>query len=636
MSPYLHRALIAVLLLISCIVNRAEAGSLAKSDVERMVDYFYTVGEIQADLPVYPLFVKDPASPEAKPELKAYVFESLDFAPVRGYSGKPINVLIIMDLSGNFLKLRLLEHREPLFLDAAGTQKLERFASQYKGLSARHNVEIGPFNDPGLRNEQTATVKGVQQGTISIKAINRAILTTAAAVATAKLKNGADENPAAYTLPKESKDAKEIKEAKETKDIKEAKEAKAQAVVEDVKPVTSITPPVSAVAEISKAERKPAAGAVASPAESAFSPSEKSGVNPSPVMPKEQSDRDPATNARNVEAEAPISPLALRSGPTDEPVPQPRSAVEDTSEMQGWIDAWRARWVHIAILLTGLAVLSIALFAQRRFSADSARFRQMRTLYLLFTLGFIGWTAQGQLTVVNITAAIESLATGGDLSFLMNDPITVILWVFVGITLLVWGRGTFCGWLCPFGALQELISLLAQAAGIRQRRLRAALDARLKWIKYLILATLLISLYVAPPVAELGSEVEPFKTAISLYFMRDWPYVLWAVSCLLLGIVVYRGYCRYICPLGAALASVNFLQRWSWIPRRDVCGTPCQTCRHRCEYQAISPAGKVDYSECFQCLDCVSIYQDSQRCFPLIQQRRAENSGTSIIVLKRV
>jgi polyferredoxin len=178
--------------------------------------------------------------------------------------------------------------------------------------------------------------------------------------------------------------------------------------------------------------------------------------------------------------------------------------------------------------------------------------------------------------------------------------------------------------------------LLAQAAGIRQRRLRAALDARLKWIKYLILATLLISLYVAPPVAELGSEVEPFKTAISLYFMRDWPYVLWAVSCLLLGIVVYRGYCRYICPLGAALASVNFLQRWSWIPRRDVCGTPCQTCRHRCEYQAISPAGKVDYSECFQCLDCVSIYQDSQRCFPLIQQRRAENSGTSIIVLKRV
>ena len=77
--------------------------------------------------------------------------------------------------------------------------------------------------------------------------------------------------------------------------------------------------------------------------------------------------------------------------------------------------------------------------------------------------------------------------------------------------------------------------------------------------------------------------------------------------------------------LGAALAAVNFLQRWSWIPRRDACGTPCQSCRHRCEYQAITPAGQIQYSECFQCLDCVSIYQDDQRCLPLIQERKREH-----------
>jgi polyferredoxin len=226
------------------------------------------------------------------------------------------------------------------------------------------------------------------------------------------------------------------------------------------------------------------------------------------------------------------------------------------------------------------------------------------------------------LTIVNITASIEALAVGGDLSFFMNDPMTVILWVFVAVTLLVWGRGTFCGWLCPFGALQELISVVAKAIGIRQRRLRTALDAKLKWIKYGVLGVILGSLYVSPSFAELAVEVEPFKTAISMYFVRDWPYIAWAVFCLTLGVVVYRGYCRYICPLGAALAAVNFLQRWSWIPRREACGTPCQTCRHRCEYQAIDKTGDINYAECFQCLDCVSIYQDDEKCLPLIQHRK--------------
>ena len=110
--------------------------------------------------------------------------------------------------------------------------------------------------------------------------------------------------------------------------------------------------------------------------------------------------------------------------------------------------------------------------------------------------------------------------------------------------------------------------------------------------------------------------------------------MLWALLCLALGVFVYRGYCRYICPLGAALASVNFLQRWSWIPRRKECGTPCQSCRYKCEYQAIEDTGKVNYSECFQCLDCVSIYQDTKRCLPLIQEGRAARTVIPVVSVK--
>ncbi len=598
-----RRLLAAVCLLCAGLPLLATAGNLARADIERMVDYFYVVGEIQPDLPVYPLFVKDPANPEAKPELKAYVFETLDFAPVRGYSGKPINLLIIMDLSGNFLKVRLLDHKEPLFLDTAGVLKLERFAAQYKGLSTRHSVEIGPYNDPGLRDETLAHVKGVQQGTISVKAINRAILTAAAAVATGKLRAGTAEITAS-TLPVPPSE----KPGPVSRDTKDAAETKPSIALDSP---TSDTPGTRTA---------PGAAEALSAADKAPRPTTGANNHPPPVdagLLAGQGRDEPLDTRDTPSPAATISAPAALS--TVESVPGTRVG---SADLPDWLDSWQSRSAHIAILLAGLVVLSLALFAQRRFSADRDRMRRLRTLYLLFTVGFIGWTAQGQLTIVNITAAIESLASGGDLSFLMHDPITVVLWVFVGVTLLVWGRGTFCGWLCPFGALQELISLLANVVGVRQRRLRAALDARLKWLKYLVLAVILISLYAAPPVAELATEIEPFKTAISLYFVRDWPYVLWAAACLAAGVVVYRGYCRFLCPLGAALASADVLRRWSWIPRREACGTPCQTCRHRCEYQAISSEGAITYRECFQCLDCVSIYQDPQRCLPLIREHK--------------
>ncbi len=613
MNHPIVRLLLAAGLLWLCLLPQSNAGMLAKDDLEKLFEDQYVVGDIQPDLPVYPLFVRNPAAPDSKPELKAYVFESNELVSVRGYSGKPINILVVVDLSGRLLSARLLDHKEPIFLDAYGTGKLTEFAAQYKGLTVRHGIEIHKSTDTPSRNESTAYLRGVHRGTISAKAINRTIMTAAAKVAMAKLKiNVTDSFEDKHTENESSShnSNSEVKPAStsapaETKLAENSKPTVAT-VADDKAPVSDVTAKqVSSSETLDKTSGKSAEKDVGK--ETDVRTTEKSAV-------ADQSVESKAVN------EVTTAPQEF-SGKTE----QHNYLSEDQDARREWINLWQSRWLDIAILLIGLFILSLGLIAQKRFSANSQRLRILRTAYLLFTLGFIGWYAQGQLTIVNITAALESLTSGGDLSFLMNDPMTVILWVFVGVTLLVWGRGTFCGWLCPFGALQELISLIANAIGIRQRRLRAALDAKLKWIKYLVLVTLLASLYIAPRFAEKAVEIEPFKTAISFYFQRDWPYVLWAVACLLLGAVVYRGYCRYICPLGAALASVNFLQRWSWIPRREACGTPCQSCRHRCEYQAIAPTGKINYSECFQCLDCVSIYQDDQRCLPLIQERKTSS-----------
>lgn len=722
--------------------NQAMAGMLLKPDLEKMFGEQFLVGDIQPGMPLWPLFAKNPPAADApldpaaastaatpapqasgndeaapstsaetpavstKPILMGYAFETVDFEPVRGYGGKPINVLVVMDLQGKFLASVLLDHKEPLFRSEVRTAILAKFAAQYTGLTTKHNIQIYGFQATPFRDDKTANLHGIQAGTVTAKAIDKTILLSAASVALAHeeaaatggiagalsgaAKTGAqkavNEHPAKLNwqqlLSRGMVNEQSFTRAELERLFAGTRAEGGDKLAATAPNETALTVHVALVSLpvigrnlldeegwrlLSTNRRTAQAIMVAESGPMARMSYESQRMVQELPFTLKQNGQElsfrgmsydkgmampgfPDVNGRVhfliVNNATPLDPtqafeLNMTWGRRYGSFPTQvvklefpleynfngwRMTVSDVLDTDwsswSWYQAWQDRVWEVVALLAGLVVLTTGLIMQKRLSANTKRFKLLRAAYLLFTLGFIGWYAQGQLTIVNITAALDELRHGGDLGFFMNDPMTVILWIFVAGTLLVWGRGTFCGWLCPFGALQELISMVTQAVGIRQRRLRTAIDAKLKWIKYVVLAVIVGSVWAAPSFAEVAVEIEPFKTAISLYFVREWPYVLWAVACIALSVFVYRGYCRYICPLGAALAATNLLQRWSWIPRREACGTPCQTCRHRCEYQAIEPMGKVNYSECFQCLDCVSIYQDDQRCLPLIQQRK--------------
>ena len=64
-----------------------------------------------------------------------------------------------------------------------------------------------------------------------------------------------------------------------------------------------------------------------------------------------------------------------------------------------------------------------------------------------------------------------------------------------------------------------------------------------------------------------AAEIEPFKTAITLHFLRAWPFVLYAGVLLAVGLFVERFYCRYLCPLGAALAIPSKFKIFDWLTR---------------------------------------------------------------------
>jgi len=283
-----------------------------------------------------------------------------------------------------------------------------------------------------------------------------------------------------------------------------------------------------------------------------------------------------------------------------------------------WLLAWQARWLELAIIGAALALLSVVLARPHWISVEPRRLAIFRLCFLAFTLLYVGWYAQGQLSMVQITGAIKSLKAGQGLSSYLYDPISLLLIAFTLVSFFVWGRGTFCGWLCPFGALQEFIGKLAQLLRLPQVKIPLAVAKKLEWGRYLVLAVLVGAAFLLPRAGETLNEVEPFKTAITVGFDRTWPFVAYAVGLLVAGAFYYKFFCRFICPLGGAMSLGGRLRRWNWLPRRAECGKPCQRCKVVCEYDAIEPSGEIRYDACFQCLDCVGIYHDDRRCVPIM------------------
>ncbi len=693
----IQQAGLLVLAWVLAAASAVHAGVLDKAALEKVFGPALVVGEKNAGLPVWPVFERE----ANRLELRGYAFESLDFEPVRGYSGKPINLLVAIDPAGTFLDVRVLGHDEPFFTSAAGTAVLNTFAAQYKDLSIHHRIEIFGHKARTSRDATSAKLHGVAAGTVTVKAMDASILESATSVARAHIAalepggtGGLNAAPASGTR------STRLSERHTPLSWQELVE---QSAVQSLSLTRSQIENAFAGTRAAGADKRAATAPneAALSFHTAFVSIPKIGRNLLDDAGWRQLNANlrRASHALLVTETGPLARMAYESQRVQQAVPfvlkqggkelRLRAMAYDTalsvpgypqdqrahlllvdaatpldpalpfelsfrlqrrwggfpdqlaradfalgyqlpdaaawiaaSYEPAWFAVWRQRAWEIAVLVAALALLVVALARQQWLSASQRRLDWFRRGYLLFTLFFIGWYAQGQLTVVNLTASAEALAAGGDLTFLLTDPISVVLWVFVGATLFVWGRGTFCGWLCPFGALQELISVVTRRLGLRPRRVRAAMDTRLKRVKYSVLAVVLGSVFLTPAFGPGAAEVEPFKTAISAYFLRDWPFVLWAAMCLGLSVFVYRGYCRYICPLGAALAATDLLRRWAWIPRRKKCGTPCQTCRHRCDYQAIEPIGKIDYAECFQCLDCVAIHQDAARCLPLIQNMK--------------
>ncbi|MCW5657720.1 MAG: 4Fe-4S binding protein [Burkholderiaceae bacterium] len=667
------------------LAGAAHGGVLTRQALQQRYPSPLIVGEKDAQLPVWPVFKQDGTATA----LVGYLFESIDLAPIPGFSGTPPNLLVALDAKGVFLDVHVLSQHEPVFVDGLGEAPLLRFVEQYKGLSLQQNIRIGSAGHRAERGAD-AVIDGVAKATASVRIVNQSLLAAALQVARARLGYAGGRDPA--RLPRvrrggfEPMDWHALEAAGLVQRLRITRGAAERAFAgSGVEIVLHHAAHDDTFAELIVAHLNvPAVGrnlldeagwqrllgriddgdhallVIASGRYSFVGDDFVRGAVPERLhlrqgaLPIELRDLDldaalklpPALQRADAKVFRVIGPAGLdlsqplevtlrvtrekgivfpervsREFVLHDRLPRERW-IEPAAAEAAWHGVWRARAWELAVLVAALALLAWLLARPAWLLADAIRLARFRLGFQLFTLAFVGWFAQAQLSMINLTALVQALRDARPLEFLLYDPPTVLLWGFVAVTLLVWGRATFCGWLCPFGALQELVHRLARAVGWRRFQVHSRVDTRLKAIKYAVLAGLLAVALAAPGWSDHAVEIEPFKTAITLGFVRAWPHVLWAGALLLAAAFLYKGFCRYLCPLGAGLALLGRVRLWSWIPRRAECGTPCQTCRHACEYQAIRGDGRIVYDECFQCLECVAIHASERRCAPLIARRR--------------
>ena len=670
--------------------SSAHAGVMTQAELARRFPAPLTVGERDAELPVWPLFRQG----DGGSTLAGYVFESVDLAPIPGFSGVPVNLLVAIDPGGRFIGVEVLSQHEPVFQYGLGEAPLFEFVRQYQRVSLRQNIHIETQASRARQPDAArVTIDGISKATVSVRIINESVLAAALLVSRRKLGFGAGKGAQGIarmrtdvmeTLPFQrlqddgllrhlrvsNREMEQRYAGSDGARLDEEGLRQPDAIFIDLYLACVSVPAVarSLLTEASLAKLKPwieqgdqAIFVISSGRHRVPGDDFTRGGIPDRLLLRQHQlaidlrdldldlkllpgiavPPDASLTVFRISAEAGLDPGAA----FDFTVPVTRSKGQFYPERitrelpmtyrvpsrfliaaagnASWHDAWQARRLDLLILALGLAVLALALSRPRKLSSNARRFHWFRGAYLLFTIGFIGYYAQAQLSIVNLAGVIQALASGPSLAFLLHDPLTVALWAFVLVSLLLWGRGTFCGWLCPFGALQEFTGKLARLCRLPQVTLSRAMDARLKRLKYVALALILASAATGFAVDTL-LELEPFKTAITLNFVRAWPYAAYALALLVASAFVHKFFCRYLCPLGASLALLGRFRLVDWIPRRSECGTPCQTCRHRCDYQAIKPDGAVVYAECFQCMDCVVIHESEQRCAPrLLELKRA-------------
>ncbi len=263
---------------------------------------------------------------------------------------------------------------------------------------------------------------------------------------------------------------------------------------------------------------------------------------------------------------------------------------DEEEEVETWATLLRSQALDM-VLFTGFAALTMVSFFRKSV--------WLKYVTFVVAIGYMGFAKSQLISVVNIYSVMV-----GNMPVLRYNLAWYLFAGFTVVSTVLWGR-LYCGRVCAYGALTQLLDRFVPA------RLRLEvptwLERRAVWIKYGLLGSTLVYFFVTTNITAFH-YVEPFWM-----FTRRGSTGMWiGLAVLLVATVLVRNlYCRFLCPVGAALALLSKLTVFK-IKRWSACNT-CKLCEKTCEWGAIR-GPEIVLTECVRCDDCERLYHDKARC----------------------
>jgi len=220
-------------------------------------------------------------------------------------------------------------------------------------------------------------------------------------------------------------------------------------------------------------------------------------------------------------------------------------------------------YLDIAVLLICLTLAS--------FFAIKQRSRRNIFLLTLFSIGYFGFYREGCVcsvgSIQNVTLALFNSGYA--------IPVSVIIFFVIPLLFTIFYGRTFCSSVCPLGAVQDVVT-------VKNSKVPAHISAVLSLLPYLYLGLAL--LFAANGAGFIICQYDPFVGFFR--FGATFNMLIFGSSILLLGTIVARPYCRFLCPYGVLLGWMSFLSKKHVTITPDSCNN-CRLCETSCPVDAI-------------------------------------------------
>jgi NapH/MauN family ferredoxin-type protein len=252
----------------------------------------------------------------------------------------------------------------------------------------------------------------------------------------------------------------------------------------------------------------------------------------------------------------------------------------------------RRNWTRILRQVSQLAFLVFILAASLRHS--------------LFEANAVTASIDALCPLGGLETLWQAIVTGGTIPKTHASNLVLGLGLLLGAIL---GGAAFCGWICPFGTLQDGLTSLRKKLHISELHVPAKMDRWLRYGRFLILGLIL---YKTISSAQLWfSGYDPYRTIFGLGWIfefnlaESWAAYLIALIVLGASFMVPRAWCKYACPLGGALSLVGNFSLLRIRRNREACKS-CAICETPCPVGiAVAKARPSVSTNCIGCLECV-------------------------------